>query len=144
MIVKQMQAKTPRILLLTRFFFFVVFWQQRSFRRAKCMTPSKMTSMTRKRTRHRCLAVCMSNTFCACYRKHVSMTIHQANVSENIALFSQALLKSCSEKRARDRNMFESQLDAVKTAALTRMGDQDNFVVSIKLSIFIILFNFIY
>ena len=68
----------------------------------------------------------------------MSITMHKAKVSEKMALLSHALLKSCSEKSAVERNLLESQPDAVKTARLTSNGDQSIFYSSsLMLSILI-------
>ena len=139
-IIKQAHAKIPKILLFMWLFFFFLFWQQRSFRRANGSTPSKITSIIMKRTRQRCLAVSISNTFYTYYRKQVSITMHKANVNEKIALFSHTLLRSYSENRALDKNICESQLDAENTAALTRIGDQSIFVSSRRFALLSIYF----
>ena len=54
----------------------------------------------------------------------MSMTIHSANVIENIDLFSTALLKSCSEKSILARNFYDKYPEIANTLTLASKGFQ--------------------
>ena len=72
--------------------------------------------------------------------------MQRAKVSENMARLSHALLRSCSEKSAVERNLFDNQLETVNTATLTSKADQfesilDSSSLMLSISTLLILTN---